>query len=75
MVNLKVTEEYVERINDACSLCHETPNFKLLGGEDKPYVLKRGTEIILITNDIEEMFACVSYIWQFFKRFKLGVKN
>lgn len=75
MVVLREMEEYVERINDACSICHEMPTFKISGEEGKQFVFKRGTEVVFISKDSDEMFACVSYVWQFYKRFRLGIIN
>ena len=73
MVEMRDIGEYVERINDACRLCDEAPNFEVTGKEGEPCVFKRSSDVILITNDTEELFACVSYIWQVYKRYRLGI--
>lgn len=73
MVGMRDIGEYVERINDACVLCDEAPNFKVVGEEGEPCVFKRGSDAILVTNDTDELFACVSYVWLVYKRYRLGI--
>lgn len=75
MVTMRDIGEYVERINDACILCGEASNYKFIGEEGKTYVFKRGPNAIFITNDKDEMFAYVSYVWQYYKRYRLGIVN
>ena len=74
MITVGVINEYIERINDVLRIVGvEDKGYFSFEYTDNNYVLKSGTDVLFISDDIELFFAYVSFWWVWVKRNRLNI--
>ena len=74
MISEAIIEEYVERINDALRIVGDE-NRGIFSYEktENGFILKSGSDVLFISDDIDIFFAYVSFWWMWIKRNRLKI--